>query len=118
MIKEEGNNLIACFMGFEFDSDYLCFTGDPAWLVQNRKWDNQEAINKNKQFIYDMSWDCLIPVIEKIEKAGYLVRISGTSCSIENVFEFTASSKIEAVWLSCVKFIIIFKNNGFYYKKQ
>lgn len=104
---EEGNKLIAEFMGMEE-------------VMSTAKW---------KQYgLYHSSWDWLMPVIEKIEYLNtefierVWVSINGRDCGMWTYFDVseilrskgetgnyktkhTAETKIKAVWLAVVEFI-------------
>ncbi len=85
MNKLEGNKLIHKFMNPEPNFDEMLF--------------------------YDVSWDSLMPVVEKIEKQ-YEVSIIGNECEIaetgyewKSICRSNSDSKINAVWQTVVKFV-------------
>ena len=98
MTTQEGNKLIAEFMGKKFIED------------GNSMWDGKVSICV-ENLEYHSSWNWLMPVVEKIEKT-YEVSIIGKECEIaDNGYEWksicksTSESKIDAVWQTVVKFI-------------
>ena len=65
---------------------------------------------------YHKDWCSLMPVVERIEKLGYLVNIGKNSCLIStpicknsikkyNKNTYSINSKIEAVFSSCIEFV-------------
>lgn len=106
MSTEEGNKLIAHFMGNEVDGNRMLVY--PRWLIMQ----------------YHTSWDWLMPVVEKIENGcgnPYSVEIDKYSCGVRYVhifngkkvqfFEAADSSKIETVWKTVVAFIQWYNEN-------
>lgn len=118
MNTEEGNKLIADFMGARADTY-------GKWFIDH-KFLGYEA----KDFQYHTSWDWLMPVVEKIESIynehhGYFgVHISSNSCSIQGTNLHKAiedlsgygwvymsdsnailNTKIESTWYNVVEFI-------------
>jgi len=102
MKTEESNKMIAEFMGNMHDGDVI------------------------HEELYDVSWDWLMPVVEKIEKNKYVdeFNINWDSlgekhhCEITNTQKFTfetiriyADSKIEAVYEAVVEFIKWYNKN-------
>jgi hypothetical protein len=82
----EGNKLISEFMGvFYHKADY--------------------SFNAVTGYEYNVSWDWLMPVIEKIEEKN-TVEIKGNAVVIPyaNVF-VRGDSKLEAAWQAVVEFI-------------
>ena len=65
MENTENNKLIAEFMGHQ---------------VRTRT-------DGTTNMMYDKSWDCLIPVVEKIEQTGFEVSIVGISCKINRLLD-------------------------------
>jgi len=99
----EGNKLISTFMGKEDEHRFL-------------------FDHLNTKALYHISWDWLMPVVEKIENlhdGEYFFDICGRRSRISimvnhntddnaTIVEFHAlnsSSKMEAIWLSVVEFI-------------
>lgn len=101
----EGNRLIAEFMGVKIGEDKY------SWRPGV-----QEPLQEY-HLAYHTSWGWIMPVVEKIEGLGYDSRIMGNNsdggflCDFvdlrndEAACKTSFSSKIEAVWLSCVDFI-------------
>lgn len=108
MNVEEGNHLIAEFMG-----------AVPTKVLGTETWDIPNMDGLQFVLFYNSSWDWLMPVVEKIEnievRGMYTVIIKQQYCSITFqdetdtlLYETTAqesSSKIDAVWQTVVKFI-------------
>lgn len=112
---EEGNKLIAEFMGFDFakstkEEDYCAdsFT---------REWRTREVPLTVDDLEYNTSWDWLMSVVEKINTTRIpdnefpaSVIIYRTTCHVNddtNIIVETTSkgSLIECVWQACVQFI-------------
>ena len=90
----EGNKLIA---------EFMCETG-----LTKVKGDKIVSYDKS----YNVIWQNIMPVVEKIESFGYIVIIEGRSCYIQShdtrsvisTAQFF-DSKIETVWTAVVSFI-------------
>lgn len=80
----EGNKLIAEFMGGKVEDTLRCSNytkiGLPKWAFKCYDFD----VLKISGFEYNSSWDWLMPVVEKIEKAGYCVSMYRDNCSVYN----------------------------------
>lgn len=117
----EGNKLIAEFMGWRKDPTH-------GWLTK----DEQDAWNyrDDYHFKYYVSWDWLMPVVEKIEGLnngengkGYIVSLKSPSCvgyiDKEDGFKMPipcdartlGTTRIESVWLAVVEFIQWYNKN-------
>ena len=62
-MKDKENKLIALYMGLKPHHQ------DAGYLIDESKDEGYEAIHESC-FLYDSSWDWLMPVIEKIENDG------------------------------------------------
>jgi len=62
-MNDKDNKLIALFMGLKPHHQ------DAGYLIDERKDEGYEAIHESC-FLYNSSWDWLMPVIEKIENDG------------------------------------------------
>lgn len=105
----KGNKLIAAFRGYDGLNCEVCkYNYDCNHL--------QCGLTKNEQLelvSYDSSWDWLMPVVEHVESLGYEVSILDDECEISNIgyrvathVAIKADTKIEAVWLAMIEFII------------
>lgn len=128
MPVEEGNRLIAEFMGRKFkpykdnhsyDAEYNTYA-ECLSAIEENKWMGYTPqlgwkIGVGK---YHSSWDWLMPVVEKIEKmdsrdVDCRISIEKDTCNIyyddkEKQYEFNLwadGSKIKAVWQSIVAFL-------------
>jgi hypothetical protein len=127
---EEGNRLIADFIGYE--KDFLAEEGEePRYFVYDHLeciadgvdwWDTVEMDWSSWLYPKDMkfhfSWDWLMPVVERIENKGYDVFINGLYCRITDCglsdFEIEStevSNKREAVFKAVVEFIKWYNEN-------
>jgi hypothetical protein len=86
---EQGNKLIAKFMGLKI--------GD-AWQV----WNGHADYSKDADFEYHSSWDWLMPVVEKIfkETNDDVMSFNGLV-----LFEYGICASIEDVWKGVIQFI-------------
>lgn len=115
----EGNKLIAEFMGWgergiyrtPFEDAGMC-NGEPSSICYDRN------------LLFNSDWNWLMLVVEKIEeiedKNGYnifWVKIDGVCCEIQQadsldiIVEADCETKIESVFLACVKFIKWYNQN-------
>lgn len=115
-----GNKLIAEFMGVA-----------PKWNTWSKKWvyndgffcyisntDREKLLYQMEEhFKYSVSWDWLMPVVEKIEALGYDVEIGSQHVRIHNgqddgfnIDSWNSGSKMEAVFAECVEFAKWYKN--------
>jgi len=106
MSIEEGNRLIADFMGGVYKQHCWSFPG-------------QKGYYPRFQLKYHSSWDWLMPVVERIEeieiRGMYMVIIEQQYCCIKHVaegdlllYETIAQesvSKIDATWQTVIKFV-------------
>jgi len=110
----EGNKIIAEFMGLETpDSVYFeCLTKDG-------------ERSKLTHFIlleYHLSWNWLMPVVEKIERLGYEVEIRNTDCIIFQLLDTikykpivdisSGNGKKDSTYIAVVKFINEYNQNN------
>jgi hypothetical protein len=105
----EGNKLIAEFMGFEF--------GGVAFLTPHKKIlanGDESSLYFPEDLKFHSSWDWLIPVVEKIEKEGFIFYIKENESSIENHWDnaliksfgdYVAPTKIQACYMAVINFI-------------
>lgn len=117
METTKGNKLIATFMGvkpmteFEIEATEYEFPGQQNYI------DGLPA--------YDLNWDQLMPVVDKIESFGkpsilpnhlFRVDIDGHLCVIvdegEGFIEHHRDSKINSVWYAIVEFIEWYNKNN------
>lgn len=100
MNTQEGNKLIAEFMGYVMHdhASYKTFEKDGRHIFDS-------------VLQYDTKWDWMMPVVERIEKLGRVneVSIKGKWCFINcsgNDFRSRGEiSKIDAVWNTVIQFI-------------
>lgn len=120
---EEGNKLIAEFMGSTVTDKLTCKpypSGLPSWAMRMYDFDTLRIGG----YDYNSSWDWLMPVVEKIEKMGYDSRIHGNNSDDGFICDFvdsennewglaiTHTTKIEAVWLAVIDFIKFYKSQN------
>lgn len=100
---EKGNQLIAEFIGYEYDRTLPGHGGSVIMTL---------GINDCR---YHSSWDWLMPVVERIESLGYEVTIRGeiVNIYIPNCEDFgaTQKTKIGSTWLAVVEFIKWYNKN-------
>ncbi len=127
---EQGNKLIAEFMGFVRKAGALEHYSVPKGQDLHYKAFTLDL----KKMTYHTSWDWLMPVVEKIQSLDYFVSILGDGklpntkelpVNYCNIFKsgFTteilidgglipSKSKIESVWKSIVQFIQWYNQDG------
>ncbi len=113
MKENEGNRLIAEFMGATPCKD--------AWgqdAMEHPDWYHEEWSNnimgyfethsyKFSDLKYHLSWDWLMPVIDKIEELGYIVTIVGTNCYIDGdhvAFRSKTYDKLQSAFETVIEF--------------
>ena len=113
---EEGNKLIAEFMGAKNDISDIYYLPEFAHYFNSYgqiEWSDCFRLNELK---YYTSWDWLMPVVEKIQKTNLgdvvihgknLVEISYNQ-QTQLYFE---SSLLKNTWLACVEFIEWYNNH-------
>jgi hypothetical protein len=115
MTHKEGNVLIAEFMGAKYDKDTsFPIHPDDLWLPFHGicNWTKKHS----KTLQYHLSWDWLMPVVEKIEKIGETDTNYGTLCDITtnhiSIGDITLDhknkdydTKIEGTWKAVIIFI-------------
>lgn len=135
MTAEEGNKLIAEFLGYKYHLHPDVFAL-PGWKIPTDKMIPAKLLydggigkrpylaRTTKQLKFHSSWDWLMPVVEKIDTSGFDTAIlkdeDGSQCMIfkagrsyhrEEKDLIVANrldqreTKIESVWLSIVEFI-------------
>jgi len=98
----ENNKIIAEFMGPEWHKDFF----KDVCIIST----------SNISYKFDISWDWLMPVIEKIESLGYEVQIRSTDCIIFQLLDTldykpiigtisSASGKMYSTYIAVVEFI-------------
>ena len=109
----ENNKLIAEFLGC--NHPYNEITDATLYNVSNGTFELNELR-------YDVSWDWLMPVIQKIENLGYEVQIRNTDCIIYQLLDIleykpvigtisSASGKIYSTYTAVVEFIKEYNQN-------
>lgn len=119
---EEGNKLIAEFMGLKepvfnpISNSFLVYLPDCSF-------NNNEGLIGYAPVKWHTSWDWLMPVVEKIERNGAIIEIwlsIGKGCRITvpkskegHWFAGRESNElIEAVWLAVVDFVKWYNSNN------
>ena len=106
-MNDKDNKLIALFMGLKPHHQ------DAGYLIDESKDEGYEAIHESC-FLYDSSWDWLMPVIEKIEcmhdEKGncFNVMMEAFECNISGAgltLCLSGHTKIDATYKSVVEFI-------------
>jgi hypothetical protein len=86
------------------------------YIKSNGSWQDEFSIEQMK---FNKDWNWLMQVVEKIEDLGYVVNISGISCTITEVLSDEPivswvlgdrTNKINLVYTTCVEFIKIYNN--------
>lgn len=101
-MNDKDNKLIALFMGLEED-------GVDGYLVDMDKDYGYQVIHESC-FLYDSSWDWLMPVVEKIESLGYWVNRNDGDVTISNKSDMVvitpmSSGGIDMMYKAVVEFI-------------
>lgn len=116
MTQQEGNKLIAEFMGWK--CEYSKQTNGETYFIIERGEKLEYPI---EHLQYHSSWDWLMPVVEKIEGLGFDTAVCGISVGEENIIECLISpviknnnievhikqsgEKIKILWQSIILFI-------------
>lgn len=121
MKTQEGNKLIAEFMGGIYHSKLFHIGENQIWLPRHN-------MCEQSRLKYDSSWDWLMPVVEKIEKIVlnngdcFQISIGKHKISIirkdklanpylkEEIYIPVNGAKIEATWIAVVQFIEWYNN--------
>lgn len=118
---EQGNKLIASFMGLRTDS-FPNGLSD-SWYVDVENPTSIYHNNSPKESKFHSSWDWLMPVVEKIEDLGYAVIFRKTDeMRYINIYGghigedfknlYDAPNKQYAVFMTVVEFIQWFNTNS------
>lgn len=108
----ENNKIMAEFMGgLKNRESRLSLQNNEIWLPVHGVC---HLGNNGKVLKYHLSWDWLIPVVEKIEDLNYGFEIIGNYCKIGNNTNIQCSqpTKIQAVYNACVEFIKWYNENS------
>jgi len=123
----EGNKLIAEFMG-ETNLTKVKYLGYKIPVGRGKKAtvEATKLIPYEKQ--YNILWDCIMKVIDKIEKLGYDSRIIGNDSDLGFLCDFTdnqntciasvycyqqdGATKLECVFLAVIEFVKWFNTQG------
>lgn len=103
MNTREKRMLIAIFMG------YIC-NGDDEYLI-HPETNYDHSINDSEWFLYDSSWDWIMPVVDKCTQIGYRDQEfqSETYHEWEGLFADNTAmfvgNHIEEVYAACIEFI-------------
>lgn len=102
MTTIDGNKLIAEFMGWK----YLPETANHG--IQDNSWKDKKGQN-HYELLFHSSWDCLMPVVEKIGTIKPIeLRFSvAPSCHIygAGIKHAWEESQMKNIWLCCIEFI-------------
>ena len=116
---EKNNKLIAEFMGLDTE----VFNSGKVNYYYYDKVSKQEIFLEAHELSYNVSWDWLMPVIEKIESLGYEVQIRSTDCIIFQLLDTldykpvigtisSASGKMYSTYIAVVEFIKEYNQNN------
>lgn len=133
MSTEEGNRLIAEFMGAKEETGEIAASSigkakvslDKMYFPKNERFPDNMYTCKAQDLEYNTSWDWLMPVVEKIETMGYEFSINGERLGEGlkhntwiglpngNILEKDQwfSSKIESVYDAVIQFIQWYNQN-------
>ena len=114
----EGGKLIAEFHGGRYNSkrDVIIYDTDTMYHFAQKI----NAISVKVEYLqYHISWDWLMPVVDKIESFGYCVFIQNDCCWIKvgragmemPYISHLSNTKIESVYKACLELIKIEKLN-------
>jgi hypothetical protein len=131
-----GNELIAEFMDIKLNNEYddaIDFVEEHVWEFNDEWYD----CSRPEDLGFDVSWDWLMPVVEKIESLGHnctmgfnnycgfkhrtLKNSKGNvltfeSCHIvtepDKIYTWTDYTKIEGVYIAVIKFIEWYNGNN------
>ena len=106
----ENNKIIAEFMGYKKNTPSKDFFQHP---TEKNRYDRIEFLS------YNLDWNWLMEVVEKIESLKFSVLIGKNNCVIEQTFGkeslnlglIKGKDKIEAVYNACVTFIEWYNEN-------
>ena len=115
---QEGNLKIATFEFPRLDFD----TGDTPILTHKEVLAISAKKNPTVSYIldhleYEVSWDWLMPVVEKLEKCGWGIRICVTYCEVSGNdgerfwVDISGKTKIQMVWEAVVRTIEMHENS-------
>ena len=116
MTTEQGNKLIAEFMGWRFIK--WCGTDDEEELPMYQRFEGEEIVHPGIFHApeFHEEWNSIMPVVEKIETIAELFTITSNYCSINNKREATITevgkNKIQAVWQAVIRFIEWYNKNN------
>ena len=100
---EKKNKLIAEFMGLIKYSEQH----DGMYCVETMELDDFPILFKDGS--YDLSWDWLMPVVQKIESLGYVFIIQGGKAEYGEMISetrcFIAEDKLSSTYKAVVEFI-------------
>lgn len=109
----ENNKLISEFMGLPTE---VFNSGNLNYYFKEF---NSGTWYEEQELSYNISWDWLMPIVEKIESLGYEFIIAESRCninhntdhSVEELFHIeTTSSKLDTTYQAVVQFIKNYKN--------
>jgi len=129
----ENRKLISAFMGYEFaDIGYFDDEDETEWQRKNQDWMKQNDLedigeyfvnikeNKWHEFddaIYHLSFDWLMPVVEKIEKMDYGFKMRRKVVEVyidstkEVILKTKESCRMESLFKAVVEFINWYNDN-------
>lgn len=116
---ETYKDILARFMGFTIDK-----SGYSKTTKYGQNLENYSSYTTT-QVLYDTSFDWIMPVVEKIEELGYISTIEKLSIGSEHRVWFNEKmslievangarddSKLTAIFLACVNFVLWYKKNN------
>lgn len=129
MTTEEGNRLIALFIGFKEQGigiiypftdrvfDEALYVPDMTMSCSEGRYEARRITQRHSlsELKFHRSWDWLMPVVLKIESLGYNVHSKKVSAEIFDSYynkslmkSGRCESKILALWKVCVDFVIMY----------
>ena len=100
----EDNKLIAEFMGLDTE---VFWSGKVNYYFSSSWYEEHELS-------YNVSWDWLLPVVQKIESLGYVFTIQGGKAEYGEMISetrcFIAEDKISSTYQAVVEFIKTYNN--------
>lgn len=107
----ENNRLIAVFMGGEIIVNYP--DHDLIDYIRKENYPTLTRYHATTTLLYHLSWDWLMPVVERIESLGYSTRILDTGMGVEGdlIIERFGKTKLEGTYLTIIEVIKWYNSN-------
>ena len=116
----ELSKFMGCYIRKDADTSRIMLYSEGGKMIQYLGYGNEKKAWGLVDFDYHTSFDHIMSVVKKIEFLEFSVDSNGRNCVITTdnpdihnsvIINETAETRLDALWLACVKFVRWYKND-------